>query len=151
MNGVRAGVIAVLAVTSLLAGVHYTQDDGVKPYDPDPYVEFNYSYDATTHTITIGAVGGNKLNEERTDRLLVEIADDQSGKIISREWISKGTGYDNGGKGYPVVPGDGFVWSDPRIESGDVVRIVFEGRNGDGEQVRITFDETTVPSTNTTA
>lgn len=121
-------------------------DSGVKPYDPNPHVVFNYMYDATNSTIIITITGGHELPDSRTDRLLVEIDPKESGEVISKTWISDGSGYNNGGKGYPVQEGDVFEWTDSRINSNDVVRIIYEGANAEDEHVIKVLDEATIPS-----
>lgn len=127
-------VLALLLPAALLwgfvAGVANPDASG----EPTATYEIRYEGETLALTQTSGRV--------RTGTLAVLAG---SGGAASRQvWVApNGTGYDNGGRGHPVRPGDQFVFL-VDLSPGDTVRVIWT----DGEE-RAVLAETTVGPTPT--
>jgi hypothetical protein len=104
--------------------------------EPTATYEVRYEDETLAITRTSGLV--------RTGTLAVVAG---SGGEVSRQvWVApNGTGYDNGGRGHPVRPGDQFVFS-ADLSPGDPVRVVWTGGGTRAMLAERTIGATPTPS-----
>ncbi|MEF8841505.1 MAG: hypothetical protein V5A62_07740 [Haloarculaceae archaeon] len=118
MNGRTKALVAVLALllpAALLWSFVFGVADPGASDEPTATYEVRYEGETLALTQTSGRV--------RTGTVAVVAG---SGGEVSRQvWVaSNGTGYDNGGRGHPVRPGDQFVLL-ADLSPGDTVRVVW--------------------------
>lgn len=118
MNGRTKALLAVLALllpAALLWSFVLGVADPGAGGEPAAAYEVRYEGETLALTQTSGRV--------RAGTLAVVV---ESGGAVSRQvWVApNGTGYDNGGRGHPVRPGDQFVFR-ADLSSGDTVRVVW--------------------------
>ena len=141
MNGRTKALLAVLALllpAAILWGfvVGFANPDaGGEPTAP---YEVRYEGETLAVTQTSGRV--------RSGTLVVLV--DAGGGTSRQVWVAtNGTGYDNGGRGHPVRPGDQFVFL-ADLSPGDTVRVVWTSADGEDRTV---LTEATVGVTPTPA
>lgn len=141
LTGRRRAALAVLVLllpAALLWGFVFGFANPGESGEPTAAYEIRYEGGTLALTQTSGRV--------RTGTLAVIAG---SGGEASRQvWVApNGTGYDNGGRGHPVRPGDQFVFL-ADLSPGDTVRVVWTGADGEDRAV---LAETTVGATPTTS
>ena len=128
MNGRAKALLAVLALllpAALLWGfvVGFANPDAGG--EPTATYEVRYERGTLALTQTSGRV--------RTGTLAVLV--DAGGETSRQVWVApNGTGYDNGGRGHPVRPGDQFVFL-ADLSPGDTVRVVWTSADGEDRAV----------------
>ena len=130
-------VLALLLPAAFLWGFVAGFADPGASGEPAAAYEVGYEGETLVVTQTSGRVRAGTL------AVLVE----SNGTASRQVWVApNGTGYDNGGRGHPVSPGDQFVFR-ADLSPGDTVRVVWTG--GEGES-RTVLGEATVGGTATT-
>jgi len=141
VNGRTKALLAVLALllpAALLWGfvVGFANPDAGG--EPTAAYEVRYEGETLALTQTSGRV--------RSGTLVVLV--DADGETSRQVWVApNGTGYDNGGRGHPVRPGDQFVFL-ADLSPGDTVRVVWTSADGEDRAV---LTETTVGTTPTSS
>ena len=141
MNRRAKAVLAVLALL-LPAALLWSFVLGVANPDAgdEPTATYEVRYEGETLALT------QTSGRVRTGTLAVVV--DASGEVSRQVWVaSNGTGYDNGGRGHPVRPGDQFVFL-ADLSPGDTVRVVWTSADGEDRAV---LTEATVGVTPTPA
>lgn len=131
MNGRAKALLAVLALL-LPAAILWGFVAGVA--DPGAGGEPTAAYEVRNEegTLAVTQVSGRV----RTGTLAVLV--DSGGEVARQIWVAPdGTGYDNGGRGHPVGPGDQFVFL-ADLSPGDTVRVVWT----DGDERTVLAEET---------
>ncbi|MEF8790884.1 MAG: hypothetical protein V5A61_12225 [Haloarculaceae archaeon] len=125
MTGRRKALLALLALlvpAVLLWGFVLGVADPGSGGEPTATYEIRYEGRTVALTQTAGRVATGTL------AVLVDADGNRSRQV----WVApNGTGYDNGGRGHPVRPGDQFVFL-ADLSPGDTVRVVWTA--GDGEE-----------------
>jgi hypothetical protein len=128
VNGRTKALLAVLALllpAALLWGfvVGFANPDAGG--EPTATYEVRYEGETLALTQTSGRV--------RSGTLVVLV--DAGGETSRQVWVApNGTGYDNGGRGHPVRPGDQFVFL-ADLSPGDTVRVVWTSADGEDRTV----------------
>jgi hypothetical protein len=128
VNGRTKALLAVLALllpAALLWGfvVGFANPDAGG--EPTAAYEVRYEGETLALTQTSGRV--------RSGTLVVLV--DAGGETSRQVWVApNGTGYDNGGRGHPVRPGDQFVFL-ADLSPGDTVRVVWTSADGEDRAV----------------
>ena len=118
-------LLALLLPAALLWGFVVGVADPGASGEPTATYEIRYEGETVALTQTSGRVRAGTL---------VVLAG--SGGTASRQvWVApNGTGYDNGGRGHPVRPGDQFVFL-ADLSPGDTVRVVWTSADGEDRAV----------------
>lgn len=118
MNGRAKALLTVLALllpAAVLWGFVVGFADPGAGGEPTAAYDIRYEGETLAVTQTSGRV--------RTGTLAVLV--DSNETVSSQVWVApNGTGYDNGGRGHPVEPGDQFVFL-ADLSPGDAVRVVW--------------------------
>jgi hypothetical protein len=139
VNGRTKALLVVLALVlpgALLWGFVVGLADPGSSGQPTATYEIRYEGQTLALTQTTGRV--------TTGTLAVQL---ESGENTSTQvWVAPdGTGYDNGGRGHPVQPGDQFVLL-ADLAPGDTVRVVWTDTDDEG---RVVLAEATIGATAT--
>lgn len=141
MNARTKAALAVLALLLpgvLLWGFVVGFADPGAGDEPTGTYEVRYEGETLALTQTSGRV--------TTGTLAVHLESD--GDVSRQVWVAPdGTGYDNGGRGHPVQPGDQFVLL-ADLSPGDTVRVVWTDADDEDRVVlaEVTLGETETPS-----
>lgn len=128
MTGRRKALLALLALlvpAVLLWGFVLGVADPGSGGEPTATYEIRYEGRTVALTQTTGRVATGTL------AVLVDADGNRSRQV----WVApNGTGYDNGGRGHPVRPGDQFVFL-ADLSPGDTVRVVWTSADGEDRAV----------------
>jgi len=162
----RAGVervavwlVTLAVVAAVVASVVYLAEDVRRP---TPDADFDVSFGADTHTVTVEHAGPEPITDRVTRELVVEVVDEDAG-TTAVTWVSDVPGPTSRGLDYPVEPGDALTVDDPTVDAdgdgdfhdadrsvgtpldaGDTVRVVWTGNRQGGTARTVTLANATL-------